>query len=252
MNSIIIFVFGLTIGSFLNVLIQRLPKSQSILGRSKCPNCKTKLNWQDLLPVFSFLFLAGKCRHCSEKINISYPLVELLTAFLFLAVFNGGLGYFVFFIVSILLVLAFADIKFFILPDKIIFSGFFATLLFLVINIFYKGTGVCALSNCNLKAVLFGAGFLGGLFLFLYLVSSGRWIGFGDVKLGFFLGFFSGFYWSLNIFYLAVIAGAAVSVFSLTFGANLKTKLPLGAFLSLSAIAVILAKLDFIGIILRF
>jgi len=252
MISGIIFVFGLAGGSFLNVLIERLPKGHNIRGRSKCQNCKTQLNWQDLLPVFSFLLLKGRCRYCGSKISLSYPIVELTMAFLFLAVFKLSLGIFSFFIVSILLALAFSDIKYFILPNKLLFSEALIFILFLLFNSFVKGTGVCVLNNCSFLSILSGSAFLGGLFLILFLLSSGRWIGLGDAKLGFFLGAFSGFYWSLNVFYLSILLGTLASVFILFSGGNLKTRLPLGAFLSLATIVVLLSKLDFVGIILRF
>src|SRR3989344_3846242 len=86
--GIFIFVIGICIGSFLNVVILRLEKSENLGGRSYCPNCKHSLAWFDLIPVFSFLFLWGKCRYCHEKISIQYPTVEIITAVLFLLIFN--------------------------------------------------------------------------------------------------------------------------------------------------------------------
>lgn len=247
--SLFVFILGLAIGSFLNVLIERLPKGESILGRSRCQNCKTKLNWQDLLPVFSFLLLRGRCRHCQSRISISYPVVEIVTAVLFLVFFKMSAGIFLFFFVSLLIVLAFADIKYFILPDKIILSGAVGLAVFLLLG---RSTGVCHLNGCNFQSIVLGAAFFGGLFLALYFISSGKWIGLGDVKLGFLLGAIAGFYWVLNIFYISILLGTAASIFILAFGGSLKTSLPFGAFLSLSALITLLARIDFVGIILRF
>lgn len=254
-----VFILGLAIGSFLNVLIERLPKEESILGRSKCPKCDSKLNWQDLLPVFSFFILKGRCRNCGHKISIYYPIVEVATALLFLVILKMSLGWFMFFLIPILIVLFFSDIKYFILPDKIILSGAIGFLIFLIINnldistrYFGGAAGVCALSNCSFQSILLGSAFLGGLFLLMHLISSGKWVGFGDVKLGFFLGAFSGFYWALNIFYLAITLGVLASVIVLFKGGNMKTSLPFGAFLTLAAAIAILFRTDFVGIILRF
>ena len=85
---LLIFIFGLLVGSFLNCLIYRLETGGSFLkGRSFCPRCKHILNWQDLIPIFSFLILKRKCRYCGKKISWQYPLVELVTAILFVLIF---------------------------------------------------------------------------------------------------------------------------------------------------------------------
>jgi leader peptidase (prepilin peptidase)/N-methyltransferase len=86
---IFVALFGLCIGSFLNVVIYRTEEEKSFAkGRSFCPSCKHSLNWKDLFPVFSFLFLGGKCRYCREKISIQYPLVELVTGLIFVLILN--------------------------------------------------------------------------------------------------------------------------------------------------------------------
>src|SRR3989338_6713472 len=91
----VIFILGLCIGSFLNVVILRLEKSESIGGRSYCPHCKHPLTWFDLIPVFSFLFLGGKCRYCKAKISWQYPMVEIGTAVIFLLITNYQYGWFI-------------------------------------------------------------------------------------------------------------------------------------------------------------
>ncbi len=89
---IFIFLFGLIIGSFLNCLIWRLHKEESILGRSYCPKCRHQIVWYDNIPVFSFLLLKGKCRHCGKNISWQYPLVELATGILFVMSFLANLS----------------------------------------------------------------------------------------------------------------------------------------------------------------
>ena len=87
--AFLIFIFGLCIGSFLNCVIYRLEKDQSFIsGRSFCPSCNHVLNWQDLIPVLSFIFLKGRCRYCKEPISVQYPAVEILTGLIFLLIFN--------------------------------------------------------------------------------------------------------------------------------------------------------------------
>ena len=85
---IIVFLYGITIGSFLNVCIYRIPKKESVVTvGSHCMNCNHKLKWYDLFPLFSWIFLRGKCRYCGTKISIQYPLVELLNGVLYVIVF---------------------------------------------------------------------------------------------------------------------------------------------------------------------
>ena len=94
MINILVVVFGLLVGSFLNVIICRFGKKDSILyDRSKCPSCEKALTWYDLVPVFSFLLLKGRCRYCNEKINWQYPIVEISTGLLFLLAFNQFIAF---------------------------------------------------------------------------------------------------------------------------------------------------------------
>jgi leader peptidase (prepilin peptidase)/N-methyltransferase len=135
-----IFIFGLCVGSFLNVVINRLETSQSIfLTRSHCPQCKAILKWFDLIPVFSFLWLRGRCRYCGQKISWQYPLVELVTGILFvLVVYLESPNLFVGFpqqaeasnllvtgywllVICFLIIIFVYDLKYYLIPDKIIY-----------------------------------------------------------------------------------------------------------------------------------
>ena len=127
---LVIFLFGLLFGSFLNSVIYRLEIGGSFLkGRSYCPHCKHKLIWQDLIPVLSFLFLKGKCRYCQKPISWQYPLVELATGFIFLLFFLTSLNlnnftYVYLLIMSCFLIIVFVyDLKHYIIPDKIIYPA---------------------------------------------------------------------------------------------------------------------------------
>src|SRR6056297_3586907 len=124
---LIIFSIGLVIGSFLNVLICRLPKNDSIVfPSSHCPECNTKLKYYDLIPIFSYIFLKGKCRYCGEKISLQYPITEFLTGLLFLLVFlnYGFSSEFIIFIILIssLIIVSFIDLKYQIIPNEITLS----------------------------------------------------------------------------------------------------------------------------------
>jgi prepilin signal peptidase PulO-like enzyme (type II secretory pathway) len=118
------FVFGLCIGSFLNCLIYRLETEKTLKGRSFCPHCKHTLSWKDLIPVFSFAILGGKCRYCKNKISWQYPAVELATALVFLAIFAHTASptnlLFLFYIAASLVAIFVYDLKHYLIPDKIL------------------------------------------------------------------------------------------------------------------------------------
>ena len=137
MISVIVFLFGLVVGSFLNCVIYRLETGGSFLkGRSYCPHCKHKLFWQDLIPLLSFFVLRGRCRYCGKKISLQYPFIEMATGLLFVLIFNFQVSTFnqfpisnpqflisicFLFLVSCFLLIIFVyDLKHFIIPDSII------------------------------------------------------------------------------------------------------------------------------------
>ena len=136
-----LFIYGTAIGSFLNVLIDRLPNEQSIMGRSHCDYCKKTLQGIDLFPIFSFLLLKGKCRYCHKKLSYFYPFVEILTGIAFILTWMyfpvvgrtvvlqtlgkiAGLG-----IISSLIVIIFADLKYQIIPDSMQVSFLISTIV---------------------------------------------------------------------------------------------------------------------------
>lgn len=233
MISAAIFIFGLCIGSFLNVVIDRLPQGKSIIaGRSFCDHCKHVLGWGDLIPVVSFLFLRDKCRWCGRKISWQYPIVELITGLLFLLTYNSMIRIiepfkfwltFVYYIaiVSGLIVIFFTDLKYHIIPDQILIFLTVVTIFFLI---FWE--------NSSFPDHLLAALGLSSFFLFLVLVTKGKGMGLGDVKYAFVMGFILGIYASIISFYLSFLTGAAVSLILVIVGKKtLKSAIPFGPFL---------------------
>jgi prepilin signal peptidase PulO-like enzyme (type II secretory pathway) len=224
---LIIFVFGLIIGSFLNCAVFRLAKNESFLkGRSYCPNCRHQLLWLDLIPLFSFIFLRGKCHYCQKTISWQYPIVELATGilFVFISFFSFpaflATGYFLL-IASLLIVIFIYDLKYYLIPDGAIFSA-------IIISGLWSLASGQILNNIGAAA---GASLF---FLLIFLVSRGRWMGFGDVKLAFFMGLFLGFPNILTALFLAFLIGAIIGVCLITFGRKkFSSEVPFGPFLIL-------------------
>ena len=253
--SVVIFFLGLTVGSFINVLIYRLPRpnlfQRTVLfsdlrtvlgGRSKCPKCRHVLVWYDLFPIFSFLFLKGKCRYCGKKISLRYPLVEFLTGISFFLLFflnnpSGAKDWLILSIwagaIALLIALLFIDLEHFIIPDKILI-----VLAIIALALLIQGA---SLDGGNLWHNIL-TGFFSALFFFLiYLATKGKAIGLGDVKFILVLGFLFGFPEILIVIYGALAAGTLWGVvLILFFGAKLKTKIPFGTVLSAVSIAFIL------------
>jgi len=129
------FVFGLVFGSFLNVVIYRLKNGRNIIfGRSFCPECETTLKWRDLVPLLSFIYLRSRCRYCRKKISWQYPIVEILSGFIWVGVFyKFGVSLaniYYLFILSLFLVIAVYDFKWKIIPDKIVYPAIAVVLVY--------------------------------------------------------------------------------------------------------------------------
>jgi len=236
-----VFIFGLIIGSFLNCVIYRLEKDKKITGRSFCPKCKHKLSWLDLFPVFSWIFLGGKCRYCSKKISIQYPLVELATAFVFLFLASGQIELtwrvvvnllFFFYIFSSLIVIFVYDLKHYLIPDIVLFPAIIITAILRVLQVF----------NLNPQSLVFWNYFLAvviasGFFFLIWLVSRGKWMGFGDVKLAILMGLLLGVERVLVALFLAFMLGAIVGiVMMILHKKGLKSEIPFGPFLILGTV----------------
>ena len=223
-SYLVIFLFGLVVGSFLNSIIYRLSTGESFLfKRSFCPHCKHKLGWQDLIPIFSFLILKGKCRYCHQKISLQYPLVELATGLLFVSFFIFHFSFFIFIIACFLIIIFVYDLKYYLIPDKIIYPAIAITFLYQLFRI----------SDFKLLTNPFFSALLASLFfLTIVLVSRGKWMGVGDIKLAFFIGLFLGFPNILVALFLAFFLGAIIGVgLIVSHKKSLRSEVPFGPFL---------------------
>ena len=242
--SVIVFAFGRIVGSVLNVVIYRYQTGRTVLGRSGCLRCGHQLAWYELVPVLSFLAQRGRCRACGAKISWQYPLVELLTAYLFCASFNlwGGLLIWPVFLdwllLSLLIVITVYDFRHQIIPDHFVYA--FGALA-LLRAVWLGAPGAPVIVGLSLFA----------FFAFLWLVSSGRWIGFGDAKLVIGLGLFLGWPDALSATVLAFWIGAAVGLALIAFQRyNVKSEVPFAPFLVLGTLLVYLYQLDIFSLFL--
>ena len=234
--SFFAFLFGAVVGSFLNVVILRLPdKSQSIVfPASHCPQCQTPLHWYENIPVFSYLVLRGKCRTCKKKISIQYPLVELsmglLAAALF-QVFGPGIGFFLyFFFCGALLVIIFIDMHHQIIPDAItlpcIAIGFIGSFFHSLVTWQQSALGI-----------LLGGGILYAIALAYYLLAKRDGMGGGDIKLLAMIGAFLGWQSLLFIIFAASLLGSIIGIAAmLKQKKGGRTRIPFGPFLSIAAL----------------
>ncbi len=236
-----IFLLGLIFGSFLNTVIYRLhSKEDFLVGRSTCPHCGHVLAWDDLIPVFSFIFLGGKCRYCRKKISWQYPLVEFITGLLFLGIFHQNinlifdfLGFgilklsYLFFVTCSLVIIFVYDLKHYIIPNKVVYPLIVISGLWHLVHFFFFTLDLNQLLN------FFVTGFWTAAFFWtVYTLTSGKGMGMGDVKLGFFIGLFLGYPEVLISLFLSFLIGALVSFFLIIFaGKGFKSKVPFGPFL---------------------
>lgn len=253
-----IFIFGTFIGSFLNVVIWRLPKGKKLTGRSECPNCKHQLNWLDLIPVVSFLISGAKCRYCSKSISWRYPLIELFTGVLFvLAVLlvspgmdlhniqPGPVSWLIadwvdvvkyLFILSVLFVVFVIDLEHYLILDKIVFPALVVVLVLnFLVSMIIGETLLDYLPHLIDSLMGMAAGFLP--FFLLWWLSKGKWMGLGDAKFGLLLGAIFGFPQIWVCFFIAFLLGTVVAIpLLLTGKKELSSKLPFGTFLAVSAV----------------
>lgn len=245
--TLLIVIYGLIIGSFLNVLIYRIPRGESIAWPgSHCPACGHPLSWYDNIPLFSYMVLRGKCRYCGTGISAVYPLVEASNALLYLIMY-GRFGFgadFIFYslISSVLLAAAIIDLKEMIIPDSLVLSILVLALMHKAANYFLYGISPQLIGSIS------GMLIAGGLFAAIALISRGG-MGGGDITLIGALGFVLGLkYVLLNIF-LSFISGAIISVFLLT--AKIKKRkdpVPFGPFIVLGFYMTVLWGKDIINL----
>ena len=233
-------LFGLVVGSFLNVVIHRIPLRQSIVWpSSRCPNCGTPIKSVDNVPLLSYLLLRGRCRECKARISPRYPLVEGLTGLLFgFAAYEFGFGLalvsaLVF--VSVLVALAGTDLEHRLLPNAIVFPATAAGLV-LSIAIDPARWWVYLLSSVGVAAGLFAL-----------VLAYPRGMGMGDVKMGGMLGAFLGPYAALAVFIGALVGAVVGGVLMATGEMGRRTAMPFGVFLAFAGVLVLFVGEDIWG-----
>ncbi len=251
----LIFIFGLIVGSFLNCVVFRLEKNESFLkGRSYCPFCRHSLNFFDLVPLFSFLFLKGRCRYCQKPISWQYFLVEIATGLTFLLIFiffaplnmelsaQTILSLIYYWAITCFLIVIFVyDLKHYIIPDKAIYPAIIIAFIFRFFEVLsfndWNFFGIFDFGITAFEPIFFpilSAVLASSFFLAIVLVSKGQWMGVGDIKLAFLMGLMLGWPNILIALFLAFLIGALVGVFLILKNKKtFKSEIPFGPFLIL-------------------
>lgn len=231
-NIIFNFILGTIVGSFLNVLIYRLPKKiEVVFSRSFCPECGHKLGFFDLIPIFSYIFLRGRCRYCKAKISFLYPFIELLTGIFFVIsfIYYGFSIYYLKFIIfsSVVTVISIIDLKTMEIENGPLYFGLLAGIFFFIIEKNYLNT-------------LYGV-IIAPLIFFLIIILSKGGMGGGDFSLSFLFGLYLGFPKIIPWFFLSFLIGFFPAIYMLlTKKATRKTPLPFGPFMAISGIITFL------------
>jgi prepilin signal peptidase PulO-like enzyme (type II secretory pathway) len=239
------------IGSFLNCFIWRLHKKEGLWNRSYCPKCKKQITWYDNIPVLSFIALGGKCRYCHKAISWQYPIVELITGLLFAFGWQYELKNYPYefwldfnfmfhnlkfilqifrdwFLIAVMIIVFIYDLRWYLILDKITLP---ACVIILGLNL------SLGFSWQNLLI----AGIIGSSFFLLqFVISRGRWIGGGDIRLGLLMGLTLGWPKVLLAIFLAYILGSVIGVGLIVTGKKkMDSQIPLGTFLALATLVVL-------------
>ena len=243
--DVYVVLLGLVFGSYLNVLIHRLPrKISTVLPRSRCPRCRAAIKPWDNVPVLSYLLLRGRCRHCGAEISWRYPLVEAMAAGCFLLSYRRfeiadslvAAGF-----CAAMIVLAMIDLEHYILPDVITKPGIVAGLICQLWVSFT--TPVSAVLG-----VLLGAGVLAAVSWGWYWLKGFHGMGFGDVKMLAMIGAFLGWQGVVTTLLVASLTGSLVGASLMISGRmGLRSKLPFGVFLALAAVVSLFYGAELIG-----
>ena len=264
----IYFILGLFLGSFLNNVAYRLVKGEDfIFNKSKCPNCGKVLSWYELIPILSFVIQKGRCRNCKEKISLRYPITELISGFFtygiakrswilyFPSLDNFLIFIYLLFLYSIIFVLALYDLETLYISEKVFYFGLVCWLIFFVL-FYFKGFpslnlfgGANYLINLPIKNKanflysllnqIFIAFLFSLLFLIIFLISLGKGIGLGDVKIAFLLGLFLNFGDLISIFIIANFIGGIIGLYNILFKRKLFKEVPLIPFIFVSLFLIL-------------
>ncbi|HEY5560728.1 MAG TPA: prepilin peptidase [Clostridiaceae bacterium] len=235
MIGVFVFIYGLLIGSFLNVCIYRIPREESIaFPPSHCMNCNNKIKAYDLIPVFSYLFLKGKCRHCGEKISIRYPIIELVNALLYLAVYiEYGFSFtFIKYVVfiSLIVVIGMIDLDTTDVYLKTTLTGIILGVTFIIIGYFF---------NLSILDFVLGGILSGGTIALIIILTKG--MGWGDFEICLLSGLFLGFKGSICMLLISFVSGGVIGVVLILLGKkSRKDYIPFGPFIALGSIITVL------------
>lgn len=275
-SLVFIFILGAIIGSFVNVIAYRYNTGLSIYnGRSKCFTCSKILSWKELIPVLSFIFLRGRCKGCKGKISFQYPFVEIALGVVFVLVairqyslweiysgFDNGLLYSILFFVyycfifSLLFVIALYDFRHKIIPNKLVYIFIALSTLKLLFFFFCKHkmeAGYSLIDFLNLVSPLA----LFSPIALLWLLSGGRWIGFGDAKLAFGMGALLGFVQGISALMISFWVGAIYGLVMIFLGKfsidprkrlSMGSEVPFAPFMIVGTIIAFFIKVDLLGI----
>lgn len=234
--KLIIFIYGIVLGSFLNVCILRIPREESIITiQSHCFSCNHRLNWKDLIPVFSYIFLKGKCRYCGSKVSIRYPLIELLTGILLTVTYiRYGLSFiFIKYSVLILFLITIAMIDYDTTDvySSVIYIGIFIGIIFLMgEKIIYSQSLLNYVLGASIGLIVIGG---------ICVLTGG--MGEGDIEVAVLCGVYLG--WKMEVYFilLSFIFGGTIAAILIFTKKKKKTDyIPLGPSLALGAYVVIL------------
>lgn len=237
------FVLGLIFGSFGTAFAYRVPRRESLGGRSKCPNCGHTITAAENIPVLSYVLLRGRCRNCGEKISIRYPLIELASGILFaLAAWKFGLtmttiayaGLF-----WVLLVLSVIDMEYHLLPNRVVFPAIGVGAALLIADVLIHGRDPGRLVDAAVGALIFS----GFLFVVAFIYPAG--MGMGDVKLALLLGMFLGYQGGVpltivGMFLSFLLGGFLGAVIAVARGGGRKTQISFGEWLAMGTIVAVL------------
>ena len=235
-----ILAIGLSFGSFLNVLIYRIPRNKSFSrGRSFCPKCKHQINFYDNIPILSWIILGGRCRYCKEKISFRYPLVELLNglAYIFFWYYSGFTLHFFAgcFLSSVLIAIFFIDLDFQIIPDLFTIPGM---IVGLAISFAPGGIGIVS----SVLGLLVGGGTLYLIAVLGDFIFKKESMGGGDIKMAAMLGAILGWQKVVFIFFGGAVIGLLVSIVVMFFSKKVRQSrmIPFGPFLAVAAMVAMI------------
>ena len=246
--GVVIFIFGLILGSFYTVVGERLPEGKSIVNPpSHCPNCNHRLGILELIPVFSFLFLGGKCKNCRSKIPVLSTIIEVLTAILFLIAyirFGISIKLFIALIfISMLAIVIVSDIRYMVICDEVLIIGNILIFILLIISIGFKASMMSLIYGIASLLIMLSIKTLGDI------IFKKESMGGGDIKLMFTFGLVLGIPSSVASIFIASFIGLPISLIMMK--KNSSHELPFGPYLSIAAIILLLSGIDVVNVLVN-